>query len=94
MNGSADRVAMSVLRQLIDIDAVDLAVVQQAEPVGNQHPSLPDQFAHFQLTCRASGLGDHVDVLAIDKIQRLGVGRAYRGNGDGFGRNPVLKRIP
>ncbi len=82
MNRRADGVPVDVLGQVIDIQAMGLALVEQPEPVRDENCSRPHPAADFQFPGLAARPGDHTHFLSVIKSLFLCIRRVY-GNGAG-----------
>ena len=68
---------MAVFREAIDIYAIDLAIIDQTESMGNKDCSLTDSAARFQFTDFAAGLGSNTHLLAIEEAKDQDIIRVH-----------------
>ena len=84
------RVPMGIFCQIVNVEAVNLVAVKQAESMGDQHRSFADLFGDLELTHFAAGFCRNFHVLAVSKVQGHSVRRIYRDRAGSLALIPFL----
>ena len=82
MQGSANRIAVRILGQPVDIEAINLVTINQSKTMGNKHHTPSDLIGHLQFTHFTARLGGYPHRLTVIQTQGFGIRRVdgYRAS--------------